>query len=162
CFSGSITYDYNKGGVGEKGDGSPAGVTPGNAGTPGGGGRPGTNSNCPSSGGVSLGPGDPGRPGSPNLAGPQGSDTGVSGGVDGTKDETFRTCPGEGCYLEGPCLDPPPAYGGCITADYCMYPSTGCDGIANNNVGGGCCCPGTPIIIDVLGDGFNLTSPSGG
>ena len=61
----------------------------------------------------------------------------------------------------GPCLDPPPAYGGCQSVDYCSYPGTGC-GAGLSDVGGGCCCPGSPILIDVDGDGFNLTDATDG
>jgi len=46
--------------------------------------------------------------------------------------------------------------------DYCTYPGSGCaSGIEDN--GNGCCCTyTTPIIVDVLGDGFALTSASDG
>jgi hypothetical protein len=61
----------------------------------------------------------------------------------------------------GPCLNPPPAYGGCQSVDYCQYGSSGCP-VGLDNVDGSCCCPPTPIVIDVLGNGFDLTSASGG
>ena len=47
--------------------------------------------------------------------------------------------------------------------DSCKYPSTGCPSYRYNweNT---CCCssPQTPIVIDTTGDGFRLTSASGG
>jgi len=46
-------------------------------------------------------------------------------------------------------------------ADFCRYPATGCrsgDGVAD----GGCCCPTSPIVIDVDGNGYNLTSAEEG
>jgi hypothetical protein len=51
-------------------------------------------------------------------------------------------------------------------ANFCDYPQTGCGYPASTpfQVGGGPCCrpPGTPIIIDVDGKGFYLTSPEDG
>lgn len=46
--------------------------------------------------------------------------------------------------------------------DYCTFPDNdGCQtGLFNIN---GCCCSAnTPVLIDVLGDGFNLTNPTNG
>lgn len=46
--------------------------------------------------------------------------------------------------------------------DYCKYPSTGCPQ-GYEDWFDGCCCPAnTPIVIDVSGDGFNLTNPANG
>lgn len=46
--------------------------------------------------------------------------------------------------------------------DYCTNPGTGCPSGFEDN-GNGCCCTyTTPIIIDVLGTGFALTSAPGG
>ncbi|MGH9768798.1 MAG: hypothetical protein ACREAB_15310 [Blastocatellia bacterium] len=61
----------------------------------------------------------------------------------------------------GPCLDPPPAYGGCQSIDWCLYPVTGCPG-GLLQADANCCCGWTPILIDIRGDGFDLTSASGG
>ena len=53
-----------------------------------------------------------------------------------------------------------------VLANFCLYPQTGCGGTNSTafEVGGGPCCrpPGTPIIIDVDGSGFNLTSAEDG
>jgi hypothetical protein len=55
---------------------------------------------------------------------------------------------------------------GCATAfDDCMYPGLGCpDGLWSGGLGGspGCCCAATPIVIDVDGNGFDLTDAAGG
>lgn len=48
------------------------------------------------------------------------------------------------------------------SVDFCTYPNTGCpSGYVDG--GQGCCCPAnTPLVIDVNGDGFRLTSAAGG
>jgi hypothetical protein len=158
CFFGSISYDVSKGGVGIPGDGSPAGQ-PGQAGTAGGGGAPGGNSNCPSTNGISLGTGDPGNGGFPRSPGDNGDNSGVNAGTDGNVNETIRECPDNSCG--GPCTDPPPAYGGCYSTDYCAYPGSGCPG-GSIQADYYCCCGWTPIVIDVRGDGFDLTSAAAG
>ena len=50
------------------------------------------------------------------------------------------------------------------SVDYCTYPDTGCQAPYEDG-GMGCCCPespNTPILIDVAGDGFDLTDSTGG
>jgi hypothetical protein len=46
--------------------------------------------------------------------------------------------------------------------DYCTFPDN--DGCQNGlfNVNGCCCTADTPVLIDVLGDGFDLTDPANG
>lgn len=70
-----------------------------------------------------------------------------------------------------PSCEPPPPYpcpntecnegGNGIPIDYCTYPDTGCPWNYNNT--GFCCVPGmSPIIVDVDGAGFHLTSAGDG
>lgn len=46
--------------------------------------------------------------------------------------------------------------------DYCTYPTTGCP--SGQTADGHCCYSGSgsPILVDVLGDGFSLTAPADG
>jgi hypothetical protein len=61
------------------------------------------------------------------------------------------SCPGYECN-EG---------GNGFAVDYCAYPDSGCPAFYNNT--GACCQPYmSPIVIDVLGDGFNLTDAQNG
>src|SRR5262249_45856809 len=65
-----------------------------------------------------------------------------------------------------PCTDPTIYPTG--TADFCVWPGTGCPP-GNYGSGNGCCycstfCgnPDSPIVIDVSGNGFDLTSAANG
>jgi hypothetical protein len=55
--------------------------------------------------------------------------------------------------------------GHCVDGvDYCTYPDTGCPS-GYYDSGQGCCCPTatvSPIIVDVRGNGFDLTNLAGG
>ena len=59
----------------------------------------------------------------------------------------------------------------CVPADPCTYPISGCPSgysrqtSSDHERGGtptGCCQPGSPVLIDVSGNGFNLTSAENG
>ena len=84
--------------------------------------------------------------------------------LDGTWDEPSCTCnlPNpQGCpdtcttpqaYYPAVCFGP---------VDWCMYPNTGCE--PGLEAQGRCCCSSnTPIVIDLLGNGFSLTSYDAG
>jgi hypothetical protein len=147
-WTGSYSDNVNPGGKGLPGNGSSAGM-PGSAGTPGDGGDPGSNSNCSSSGGVSLGSGyagDSGATADPGDPGELGDDAGSMGSFTATP----RSCGGEGlcgqCELEN------------------TYQNQQACSSCNGSWFSGCCyceeC--TPIIIDVQGNGYDLTSASTG
>lgn len=51
----------------------------------------------------------------------------------------------------------------CIPADPCTHPPDGCpDGYFRPTRDSGCCMPGSPILVDVNGNGFELSSPEDG
>lgn len=135
-WSGSYDSDISGGDKGEPGDGTGAG-SQGAAGYPGAGGDPGSNINCSSSGGQSLGGGDSGANGlnaSPGGSGQLGDNAGSSGSF--TANERS-----------------------CQTCDFEV-----CDSQAGFHWDGQqCCCADpygvceSPVLVDVLGNGFNLT-----
>jgi hypothetical protein len=78
-------------------------------------------------------------------------------------------CDNEGCCAIPPlsCQDPWPD--GCDSAkhdeptDYCKYPETGCPPNPGFRTEGFCCVwQWSPIVVDVLGNGFSLTSAANG
>ena len=72
---------------------------------------------------------------------------------------TSTPCPSHSGKCTGEQLFSGTCYG---PTDYCTYPFTGCESDLEDN-GHGCCCTySTPIIVDVLGNGFALTSAPGG
>jgi hypothetical protein len=71
-----------------------------------------------------------------------------------------QSCPGGSCPQSTGC-----AGFGYEELDFCAYPNGGCsdaDFAITTWVGSTCCAPASPIIIDVLGNGFKLTDPSDG
>jgi hypothetical protein len=63
-------------------------------------------------------------------------------------------------YCPGPCAEYcDPECSGCIHADVCTYPNNnGCpQGYSRLTRNSGCCTPSSPILVDVSGNGFNLT-----
>lgn len=51
----------------------------------------------------------------------------------------------------------------CIPADPCTHPPDGCpDGYYRPSRDSGCCMPGSPILVDVKGNGFKLSSAENG
>lgn len=66
------------------------------------------------------------------------------------------------------CPEPCPMYcdpecTGCLPVDICTYPNDGCpDGFYRPTRDLGCCLPGSPVLVDVSGNGFNLTDAEGG
>ena len=67
-------------------------------------------------------------------------------------------------YCPQPCpLFCDPECFGCLPIDVCTYPDDGCpDGYYRPTRDTGCCLPGSPIVIDISGDGFNLTDAEHG
>ncbi len=134
-WTGSYDYNVHAGGKGPAGNPSNAG-NPGGAGDPGAGGRPGTNSNCSSTAGQSLGSGDAGNGGTAASGGGPGQ-LGDSDGNEGSFSAPVPPC----------CIDD---FGVCDNPTHWDARQCCCA-----DSGGNC---QSPILVDVLGNGFNLTS----
>ena len=68
-------------------------------------------------------------------------------------------------YCSSPCPQNcnPPEDTTCVAVDFCTYPYTGCpSGYGKPYRDSPCCCDGTPIIVDLAGDGFSLTDSANG
>jgi hypothetical protein len=70
--------------------------------------------------------------------------------------DTNPPCP-QYCDYMNNCNNPSTCGG---PVDYCLHPVSGCQSgyVAN----GGCCVKSSPILIDINGNGFNLTDAAGG
>jgi hypothetical protein len=76
---------------------------------------------------------------------------------DSFTDTCSREAPGGGSCPGWECNEG----GNGIPVDYCAYPDSGCPAFYNNT--GACCQPYmSPILIDVLGNGFDLTDANNG
>lgn len=72
--------------------------------------------------------------------------------------QSCSSCPSSSCQIWT--CDGSAAYGGPV--DWCLYPDRGCDPSSGYTAQGDCCCLGTPIVVDVDGDGISLTSGEDG
>lgn len=85
-----------------------------------------------------------------NPGAEEGCDDGVDSDCDGNDPDVFQ-CDWETC--------PQTCMG---NVNYCIYPQTGC--ASDENKSGNCCYRTifSPVVIDVSGNGFNLTNSAGG
>lgn len=147
-WTGSITeHDVARGGKGPAGDATSAGNS-GQAGDPGPGGPPGSNTNCSSSAGRSLGSGAAGTGGSPRNPGNPGQ-LGTSAGIIGAYNTIVRSCGGGGGFEACELCS---SNGDCQQCDLYGY----CDGASNY------CYSYSPILIDINGDGYQMTDAARG
>jgi hypothetical protein len=144
----------NHGGTGGAGGNAGAGGTAGAGGAGGNGGAGGSDIACSPSTGTNGQNGIAGNNSSNGSYGQTGSagSNGDNGGVDLTEEGSCPQCP-DADWNDCP--------GACVGyKDYCLFPSTGCPSGDDSTL---CWCyRPSPILIDVQGNGFDLTSGSNG
>jgi hypothetical protein len=143
-YGGSINPDSHKGGVGLPGMGTTggAGGAPGDPGSPG---RAASNTNCSSTNGQQGDPADPADSLGPGAVSDDPADN-TNEGSDGA----FNYIPATGCGFDT--CEPCHSNGDCQQCDLYGH----CDGDSNF------CYSYSPILIDINGDGYQMTDAAGG